>query len=224
MSDSEIYQPPKSLWEQAKEARIARQVELQLIQVELQVKDTEHAKSPEVIAFCVQYLVAGVHWEVLRRKLGLGPAHSDPRWRTVRKAVNENLLPKSDEEALLAQSNVRGYLLDKIGDYIDDVEAMIAHTPNSEEGLKLLPQFMKLRLDGLKTLLEENKISFDAYVAIKKAKALDLSTQGASVIIQNNFHINRPGSTPREVVEVTKKAANLAQKIGGLPGTSHPSK
>lgn len=218
-----VVTPPRSLWDLARDAQIKRQAELGAIPVELQVRDNDHARSEEVVKFAIEHLSTGGSWEELRRKLGLGPAGQDRRWRTVRAVVSETLVPKSEEEALAAQANLRSYLLDKIHNFIGDVESMISHIPNTEEDRKTTAQFMKLRLDGIKTLLEENKNSFDAYVDLRKAKSMDRHTQGPSIVIQNNFHVARPGQTPRDVLETTKAAINITQPTKLVSGNGSGS-
>lgn len=213
--------PQPSMMDGANEARKLRQLELRKVPIELQVRDVDHAKSEEVVQYSITFLATGGTWEELRRKLGLGPAFEDRRWRIVRAAVNEALIPKSEIEALAAQANMRSYLLEKVNTFVEDVESMIQQLPNNQDDRKVLPAFMKLRLDGLSKLLEENKNSFDAYVDLRKAKAMDKGAQGRSVIIQNNFHIARPGQSPKEVTEA---AIDITNQVKAVSGTNNPRK
>lgn len=207
MSDENKKRP--TLWEKANEARLAKQKELNRIKVELQVRDSAHAKSPEVIEFCILHLSKDGTWDELRRKLGLGTASRDVRWREVRAAVLEGLVPGTEEEAMQAQADMRQYLMVKVKNFVEDTEAFIQTAPDGKDGMALLSNFMKLRLDGIQTMLAQNEKSFNAFINVRKAKSMDRRTGGKSVVIQNNFHINRPGDAPREVSEVTKTVSTL---------------
>jgi len=178
--------------------------------VELQVVDQEHVRSPEVIQFAIAHLSAGGTWEHLRYKLGLGPAHLDQRWRKLRELLVEGLAPASEQEALRAQADGRAYLITKVQDFEETLDQVLLVMGNSEEEKKSLPALMKLKLDAIKMQLDENARSFDAYVALKKAKEIDKRNQGVSILIQNNYHVPRPGDDKR-MREATEAAVDLLE-------------
>lgn len=205
-----------SIYEKSLASRKRRQDELSMIKVELQVRDADHARSAEVIEFCVKHLSEGRGWDELRRRLGVGAANSDNRWRVIRGQVCETFIPKSEEEALLAQANTREFLLEKINGYVEGVEHVIKNLPKTEEGLSALPALMKLQLEGFKALLDENERSFKAYTDIKKIKSQESRTQGSSIIIQNNYHMNRPGQSAKDVTASAVSAAKILEVEGDL--------
>ena len=79
--------------------------------VVLQVRDIHHARSAEVLAFCLDHLGAGGTWTDLRRKLGLG--YGDLRWKLIRERAVEGLLPVNEDEAIKAVGSKRSYLADR---------------------------------------------------------------------------------------------------------------
>ena len=191
-------------------AELARQKdELATVEVQLQVRDLAHAKSPEVISFATDHLVRGGTWAELRRLLGLGPSHLDKRWRAIREIVTGGLIPQSEDEALQAQGSMRNYLLGKLEDFMGDIEGIMLTMTDDKLDRGVMPAYMKIKLDALKALLEENNKSYENWLELHKARKADLKTQGPSIIIQNNYHIPRPGDTPREIQDVTKKVTSL---------------
>lgn len=180
--------------------------------IQLQVNDNDHARSGEVIEFCLTFLANGGRWGQLRRALGLENAGIDRRWRIVREVVTDTMIPKDNQEALLLHIRSSLFLNEKLHEQLADLEGVLEHLPDTEEDRKLLPNLMKVKLDTIKGLLEENQKKFDNYAELEKIKSQDKKTQGTSVIIQHNYHINRPGDTPREIAEVTKKSADLLSK------------
>lgn len=195
----------------AREIREKKLQALTAIKVELQVVDAEHAKSTEVVQFAIDHLACGGTWAELRAKLGLGPSHIDRRWRELRSAVCDGLAPKTEEEALKAQADGREFYVHKVDELIEDLDAMMETVPDDDEGRKLFPSFMKLKLESLKVQLEENAKSFAAFVELRKVRELDKKTQGTSFIIQNNYHIARPGQSPKDVEALAEKAIELHQ-------------
>lgn len=206
--------------ERARDGMRERNLRLSAIEVVLQVQNAKDARSPEVLEFSAQHLASGGTWEELRRKLGLGTSNIDHRWRAVREAVCNHLMPVSEEEALLAQANQRVFFVGKLESFIEDIEALLLTTPATDEGLKVIPNFMKLKLETFKIMLSENTKSFAAYVETKKVRQADKRTQGTSIIIQNNYHVNRPGDRPQDVRDTTTKISALIGEASG----AHPRK
>jgi hypothetical protein len=201
----------KSGLQRARELQLQEFKRLETIPVELQVRDIDHAKSPEVIQFALAHLSTGGTWNELRRKLGLGPSHLDKKWRVIRHLVTEGLLPENEEEALQAQASMRTYLLSKIEDFLGDVESKLLAAGDAKSD----HHFMKLRLESLKVLLEENKESFNAYVLAKKLKHQEKTRRGVSILVQNNYHIARPGQDAQALKDVTEKAIGLIEQAEG---------
>jgi hypothetical protein len=200
---------------QAREVLKEKQQALAKIDVELQVTDAKHARSEGVVSFCREHLIKGGTWEELRRKLGLGPAWQDSRWRMVRATVVDCLLPSTEEEALKASQQERSFLVSKLEEFVSEIENRMQHM----RGGKDEHQYWKLKLEALKLQLEEATKTFDNYVNMKKVKTLDSKTQGVSIIVQNNYHMARPGETKRDALDVTKKVTNLALKAGANEGS-----
>lgn len=201
----------QNLTNRALEVKSARQKELDLIPVELQVIDCDHARSDQVITYCKKAISEGLPWEELRRRLGLGPAAQDKRWRVVRATIIEQLVPKSDEEAMRLVSEQRHYLIQQVDDFKQEVEDMMKASGTSEEEIKNIPAMLKIRLESMRTLLDHNDKTLQAYVAVKRAKEVDKLRQGTSIIIQNNYHVARPGQNPRMIGEMKKEVAQLVE-------------
>jgi len=191
--------------EQARAISAERKKVLDAIPVELQVIDVDHAKSKEVLDYCIDKLSAGVAWGELRRMLGVGPSSVDRRWRTIRDLVLSIALPENEEEALKARYSKGAFLLQKLEKFIDEIEARL------EVGVeaKVEHNFFKIKLDGLKYLLEQNEKDFEHYVEMRKVKSIDRKSQGPSVIIQNNYHIPRPGDNTKDVT-----SSDMAEIVG----------
>lgn len=217
MGDEDTRAVKLSALEKARSARREALKGIEAIPVELQVRDAEHARSPEVIQFALTHLAQGGTYEALRRKLGLGPAHRDHRWRLVRDVVNEGLIPQSEADALRIQADGRQYLVQKVEDMIEDFEGLMSSLSDDKVGDRImLSQFMKMKLEALKLLMEENAKTFEAWATTQKIKAADRKTQGPSIIIQNNYHIPRPGDKAREVSEVTAKVSTLISEANKI--------
>lgn len=165
--------------------------------VELQVRDSNHALSPEVVDFSIQHLVSGGTWGELRRKLGLGPAYADRRWRALRHMILEQALPKDEDEALKAKYATNQYLLGKLEKYVEEIEDRIKARINDDNE----HHFLKIKLDSLKMMFERNEIDFEHYLEMKKLKNVDKRSQGISIVFQNITKINRPGDS----IDVTPK-------------------
>lgn len=176
---------------QAKTEKLRRLAES--TSVELQVRDAAHARSSEVIEFSVNHLAGGGTWAELRFKLGLGPAHSDYRWRLIRNAVAEHLVPKDDEEAKAHYAGQRMYMLQKMEDLIEELDAKLETMSGDKVDRLTQHHYFKMKLDAMRLLMEENYDALEAHVKTQRLKQLDKKVQGPSVLIQNNYHIPRPG-------------------------------
>lgn len=184
---------------------------LDAIPVELQVRDTTHARSAEVQDFAVKHLSQGGTWEELRRKFGLGHSGVDRRWRVVRETVVDAFIPETEEEALRAQVSHRSYLLSKIETFIEEIEAKLM-VDSSSLGSETMHHFMKMRLDGLKVLLEENNREFESFLNVRKLRAKEKQNRGVSIVVQNNFAIPRP-AMPQIDASPINQAMKLAKAV-----------
>lgn len=202
--------------ESVKSARLALAEKRKLVAktpVELRVEDSKQARSAEVVTFCREHLIKGGTWEELRYKLGLGPAWSDHRWRIVRSVVVEALLPANEEEALKAAESERQFLVSKLEEFVSEIEGRM----DTLKGGKEEHHYWKIRLESLKIQLDQASQSFQNYTVMKKVKHLEKGTQGVSIIVQNNYHMARPGDSKKDVKDVTAKVTNLAleAKVAG---------
>lgn len=184
--------------------------------IELQVRDLEHARSVEVIDFAVKFMADGGTWTGLRIALGLGHASVDRRWRAVRSYVVERMVPVTEELALLARAQMSTHLRERVNDFLEEVQGHLDGIGSSDEERKLLPPLLKVKLEGLKSLIDENEKAFDAYANLKKVKSLDRAAHGTSIIVQNNYHIQRPGETPKEVTGREEKVSALIETANKL--------
>lgn len=213
---------PRGALIKARVAMEQKKLALAGVPVELQVTDADHARSPEVYHFAMLHLASGGTWEVLRRKLGLGPAYKDHRWRIVRDMVCEGLVPKTEEDALRSQASGRMILIEKLEEMMDDLEGLSVGLSDKLVGDKIMLQnLLKLKMENLKIQLEENSKAFDAYIDLQKVKSLEKRNQGASFVIQNNYHIARPGDQlgQKDVTEETiHQVSALIEQTKGLKG------
>lgn len=170
--------------------------------VQLQVRDHNHARSNEVLNFCFEKICEGVTFDVLRRMLGVGPASVDNRWRIIREALPNIMLPVDEEEALRARYSKSLFLLERVEELIKKIDERTEMVDSKVE-----PQMHRVKFDALKLLIEENRNEFDQYMEIKKLKAHERGNRGVSIIFQNNFHVPRPG-------ESVARKANMILEAG----------
>lgn len=174
---------------------------LELLPVEFQVVDMNHAKSPEVMDYCVRHLSSGGTWAELRKKLGLGPSYADRRWRYIRQAILEVAIPLDEQEALQAKYATNQYLLSKLDKFMEEIEDRIV----MREGEDNEHHFVKLKLESLKMMFERNEIDFDHYIEMRRLKTAESKSQGVSIIFKNVVQIPRPGENLTEVDVTPKK-------------------
>lgn len=170
--------------------------------VELKVKDMAHARSPEVISFAISHLKSGGTYAELRSKLGCGPAYSDKRWRVVRDILCEAIIPDSEEDALKASQTVGNYLKCQLEELVTEIDTELKDMGSSKEEIKVRHNYYKLKLDGIKALMDDNQESLASFYSMKKLKANERKTQGVSIVVNNNYHIARPGDNAKVVEEI----------------------
>lgn len=180
--------------------RYAHLMELEKVPKVIEIKTISDACQPAVIEYSREFLINGGRWDELRRHLGLGPSNVDRRWRKLRQAVIESMLPKSREQALLGQASVRHFLLSEMDSFSNELEKVM---PTISE--KNLHHYYKMKFEALRAKLDENSREFDAFAQIENIKSKEKHNQGTSIIVQNNYHINRPGDVPvkKEEIDVT---------------------
>jgi len=201
----------KGLLEKARELSRQR-LEEDRVPVELQVTDVRHARSAEVLGFCLSHLGAGGTWGALRHKLGLSPG--DIRWKLIRERAIEGLLPVNEEEALKAVGSQRSFLVDKLEGMLEDLESRI----NMMESGKMAfdHHFWKLKIETMKLLFEENSKQLSDHLEIKKVKAAEKANTGVSIVVQNSFYIPRPGDSKEKIVDVVPIINELAEMVKEL--------
>ena len=172
------------------------------VPVTIQVKDIRHARSPEVIDFAINHLKSGGTYAELRSKLGCGPAYSDRRWRVVRDILCEAIIPKSEEDALKASQTIGNYLKCQLEELVEEIDNEIKALGRGEMATKVRHNYYKLKMDGIKALLDENQESLSSYFDMKKVKANERKTQGVSITVNNNYHIARPGDNAKVIEDV----------------------
>ena len=70
-----------------REGLIERRERQSRVVQEMVVRDLDHARSDEVLNFCVEKLRAGATYNELRLMLGLRPASIDRLWREIRECL-----------------------------------------------------------------------------------------------------------------------------------------
>lgn len=169
--------------------------------VDLQVTDVRHARSAEVLAFCLSHLGAGGTWSSLRQRLGLKPG--DIRFRIIRERAVESLLPVNEDEAIKAVGSQRTYLVDKLEGMLEKLEARMDLLPEKTRSGFNDAAFWKIKTEIMKLLFEENSKNLMDHLEMKKAKAIDKMQAHGSIIVQNNYYIPRPGDSQDKLKDVT---------------------
>lgn len=196
--------PPAELATQARKEIALADASLGVV---FKVKDLEHARSNEVLMFCVEQLKAGKTYNQLRIMLGCGPASHDRNWRTIRALLIEMILPASEEEALQADATHSSFMLRKMEEFLEKVEKRSADMKGREEEA----QFLKLELEAMKAVMEKYNKRTEHYLKVKDIQKKEKRKTGTTIIFQNNYKVARPG----DVVDVTPAdAAKLVAKVG----------
>lgn len=182
--------------------------------VVLQVGDIEHAKSEEVLKFCLSQLQAGTTYNALRIKLGLGPAYLDNRWRVIRQLLSEMILPADEDEALMSANALSAYLLKRMEEFTDKAAARALEMRGDKNEF----QYLKLELDAMKILTEKYEERTNHYLKMKDLQKQEKGRHGQTVVFNNKFYIPRPGEAIREVgPQVTvAEAVQLAARLDDL--------
>lgn len=192
----------------------------------LQVKDLTHAKSDEVKNYCLTRLQEGATYEVLRRELGLRTAATDHRWRYIRNALCQILLPQSDEEALTLTYGDINYWIMQLEKMVTDIDQEITKCQevgtyiDPRSGQKkmlesgLLGSLVKTKVEAIKQIIEKRNKYFEDFMDIQRLRKMEKMTRGQSIVIVNN--IPRPEETLKEarknLVDETRAIAMKLQE------------
>lgn len=129
-----------------------RRAALAEVPVNLQVQNVDHAKSPEVLNYCRDFLQNGGRYENLRRELGLGPAYLDKRWRVIRQLLPEVIAPISEQDALLRMSANQLYMMNELEGILEDADKQF------RSGDELLAQLNALMDQPFPSTKEEQEV------------------------------------------------------------------
>lgn len=163
--------------------------------VVLQVRDLNHARSNEVLDFCVEQLKAGKTYNEVRIMLGLLPANVDKKWRAIRECLAEMILPASEEEALLTEASRSGHMIRRMEEFLDKIE----ERSQAMKGSETEHHFLKLELEAMKQVVEKQQARTDHFLKMKSIQKAEKRKTGTTIIFKNNFRIARPG----DVIDVT---------------------
>ena len=187
------------------------------VPVELQVIDIPHARSAEVLSFCLTHLGSGGTWSSLRHKLGL--ATNDIRWRLIRERAVEGLLPVDEDSAIKAVGSQRVFLVQKLENMLESLEARMELFTGRQKTFAVDRDYWKLKTEIMKLLLEENSKNLMDHLEMKRAKAADKQQHGVSIIVQNQYYIPRPGDSKdmiHDVVPLINELTEETRKIEAL--------
>lgn len=198
----------KDLANLSKAQEVKKSMLTRAVPVELQVRDMEHAKSEEVLQFCLEKLEKGTTYNDLRLMLGLGPASVDRRWREIREILIEMILPADEEEALRTDAGLSGYMLSRIEQYIEKIqERALANRGEENEAA-----FLKLELDSMKLLMEKYAKRTDQYLKWKDMQKKEKRTTGTTIIFNNLHAVRRPGQELEEAAQLVIEARKIEGK------------
>jgi len=173
----------KALLAKKKEQAIDRATE-----VELQVLDTAHALSEEVLKYCVKELqTEGSTWNRLRRKLGLEP--QEHSWRMLKDTLCSSVMPETEEEAFKAMQHNTQDMVVRIEGVLDQLHDRVRQAYGNKEE----PAMFKVQLDAMKLHMEAHQKRFEHFLKMREMKLTDRQKHGASIIFQQNYFIPRPG-------------------------------
>jgi hypothetical protein len=179
--------------------------ELQSVPIELQVRDIPHARSEEVLQYCLKELNAGTTYNDLRLKLGLGTAGRDRRWREIRTLLAELILPESEEEALKASHALSNFMIDKL----EKFQARMAKRAEFLKGAENEAAFLKLELDAMKLIMDKYDTQTLHYLKMKELQRKETRNQGQTIIFNNQFHVPRPGDQLQDAARLVVEARRL---------------
>ncbi len=175
------------------------------VPVVLQVLDMDHAKSEEVLQFCLKELEQGTTYNNLRLKLGLGPASIDRRWREIREILIEMILPETEEEALRTDAGLSGYMISRIEQYITKIQDRAL----ANRGEETEASFLKLELDSMKLLMEKYSKRTDQYLKMKDIQKKEKRTTGTTIIFNNLHQVRRPGEELAEAAKLVSEVKKI---------------
>lgn len=198
--------PPENFSELGNKAQAESRLQALQGGIVLHVQNLDHARSDEVLNFCVEQLKAGKTYNELRMMLGCKPASVDRNWRAIRECLVEMILPATEEEALQADAAHSSMMLRRMEEFLDKVEARA----RASEGAENEHHFLKLELDAMKQVVDKYGQRTDHYLKMKQIQKQEKRKTGTTIVFQNNFKVARPG----DVIDVTyADAAKLQSRL-----------
>lgn len=197
---------PPGASEKGVRARAERDARVNETKVVLQVRDLDHARSEEVLGFCVEQLKAGKTYNELRLMLGCRPASVDRVWREIRECLVELVLPATEEEALQGDVAASSGLLRRMEGFLDKIEKRAKDKMNTEEE----HYFLKLELEAMRQIMDKYNKRTEHYLKMKDIQKKEKRKTGTTIIFNNLHKVARPG----DAVDVTP--AGAAKLLEGL--------
>lgn len=181
------------------------------VPVEMQVNSVKEARSEPVIRFALSELSKGTTYNTLRKKLGLGLARDDRRWRALREILLELILPETEQEALEADLSMSSFLLKRI----ETFGKKVADRAVACQGEKNEAEFLKLELESMKVQLEKYNKRTEHYLKMKDIKNKEKRKTGTSIFFINKFNVARPEVPDVPIKDVTSLAIKAAELSRG---------
>ena len=188
--------------QKAQAAHAEMMTKLGEIQVEYPVRTTKDAQSEKTLLYCIERLKAGDTYNELRRRLGLGNAAVDHRWRIIRELLVSHILPDTDEEMLLQTFSMSSLMVKKLESFTEKVQERARQMKGGENE----HHFLRAELEAIKILSEKYESRMDHYLRMKNIKAKEKRGYGKSIVFQNNYYVPRPGDEVevKDVIDVVK--------------------
>ncbi len=172
-----------------REGLIERRERQSRVVQEMVVRDLDHARSDEVLNFCVEKLRAGATYNELRLMLGLRPASIDRLWREIRECLVEMILPSSEEEALQADAAASSGLLMRMEGFLEKVERRSYEMRGTDNE----HHFLKLELEAMRHVMEKYNKRTEHFLKMKQIQKTEKRKTGTTIIFKNSFKVARPG-------------------------------
>lgn len=180
---------------------------LATVPVDRPVTTMEEAKSAELLSWCAERLAEGMHWDELRKRLGLGPAAVDERWRAIRRALISQAEVSTDNEEYLSKTEIIHDALLQAQDLLKKIDHQIEYGEKSKNH----HTFFRYKNDVIRTIKDIAEKAYDQHLESKKIR---MSTQGKFTGVQINFYSNIPRPTKviqKKVEELTEGYQKLVE-------------
>jgi hypothetical protein len=157
---------------------------LATIDTVLEVRDLDHALSPEVLTYVNSQIVAGKSLSEIMRFLGLSGV--DPRWLAIRREIFKQAVPENEQEALLKAYEEQESLFAKLEEMLEEVQSKIDEHVRDENELRNQHQYYKYKLEILKQMADLRGKRFEQFMEIKHLANGSSKGLGVAIIIQTN--------------------------------------